>query len=355
MLLRNGRLRDLIIYCDRPSNAVNTLVEKLGCRRVVAAPRRRVVRTDGSLCINYGTSRLPVWSVGNKSIVLNDPEKVKQSISKVKSYERFKEAGVPTLEFTTKRDEAAGWLATGSRTLARRDGLSSGQGIHIIEPGGTLPTEHTSDFYAKYFPKTHEYRVHVFKAANAGPASQGGSGLREGAIRGGIRPEGVDSYRVIDITQKKRTVDGSSDESEGSSRTLHQRVVRSLDNGWVHAHGGVHLPGDTANVLGTAAIQAVRALGLDFGAVDILAKYSKKNPAKLLAFAVAEVNTAPGLANEVTVEAYVNAIKELYQASAADRKVAVRRRVRKLVPVTFVSRKGNRITRERMRWVYEET
>src|SRR5690606_28831158 len=130
-------------------------------------------------------------------------------------------------------------------------------------------------------------------------------------------------------------------------RTLHQRVVRSLDNGWVHAHDALHLPGDFRQVISDASIRAVEALGLDFGAVDIIAQFGKKYTDKLYGFAVLEVNTAPGLANQVTLEAYTNEIKRLYDLTSKDRYVPVRRRVRKLVPVTFISKKGNRITRMR--------
>jgi hypothetical protein len=318
--MRHSRpIRDLIIYCDRPSNTVQELAKRLTCRRVYGAPNRKLRNTSGALIVNYGTGHNPSWNPGVKSVVLNSPEKVQGAISKVTSYERFKEAGVPTVEFTTDHSEAVQWGSGGQRVLARRDGLSSGGGITIVEPG--QPLSGGADFYAKYFKKTHEYRVHVFKG------------------------------RVIDITQKKRVVEGAEDAP--NSRSVYQRVVRSLDNGWVHAHGELHLPTEALVAISKAAVGACAALGLDFCAVDVLARYSKKDPNKLLELAVCECNTAPGLANEVTINAYINAIKELYEATSKDRYVPVRRRVRKLVPVTFVSRKGNRITRMRHRWVYE--
>ena len=54
--------------------------------------------------------------------------------------------------------------------------------------------------------------------------------------------------------------------------------------------------------LKTLAVRAVEALGYDFGAVDIIMDKNKK-------LYVLEVNSAPGLDNPRTLEAYVNAIR----------------------------------------------
>jgi len=95
----------------------------------------------------------------------------------------------------------------------------------------------------------------------------------------------------------------------GDRRTLHQKVVRSHDNGWIFAHNNLHLPAEADATMREAAIGAVRSLGLDFGAVDILARF-KGN--RLEACAVCEVNTAPGVENTKTLDAYVKAITEVY-------------------------------------------
>ena len=55
--------------------------------------------------------------------------------------------------------------------------------------------------------------------------------------------------------------------------------------------------------LRTTAEHAVEALGLDFGAVDIM--YHENT------FYVLEVNTAPGLTRTRTLEAYANEIRRL--------------------------------------------
>src|SRR5690606_21535065 len=159
-----------------------------------------------------------------------------------------------------------------------------GRGIQVLEAeaGRDIPI---SDFYSKYFKKTHEYRYHVFQG------------------------------RVIDIAQKKKRTDRIESDGGTGRRTLHQRVVRSWSNGWIFAHRDLHLPPAANESMSAAAVGAVRALGLDFGAVDVLARFSQRDPSRLLALAVCEVNTAPGVENTVTLNAYVEAIEGVYSGN----------------------------------------
>jgi hypothetical protein len=259
--------------------------------------------------------------LGEKSIILNPPEAVSKAISKRLSHENFRTNQIPGLDLTTDRATATKWVQEGSGVLCRRDGLSGGAGIVFVSKGSQSVPE--ADFYTKYFPKTHEYRAHVFRG------------------------------RLIDLTQKRLQngmVKGEDSESVA-------RIVRSLDNGWIHAHT-FEVSRAVRKTIEEVAISALAALGLDFGAVDILAKYPKGDLTKQPIFAVCEVNTAPGLANEQTLAAYVQAITQHYIETKSVRTVVLaktlkRKKVKKLVPVTFVSRKGNRITRMRERYVYE--
>ena len=73
--------------------------------------------------------------------------------------------------------------------------------------------------------------------------------------------------------------------------------VRNLANGWVFCRDNVVEP----DGLRDAAVSACAALGLDFGAVDIIWN-ERENKCYVL-----EVNTAPGLQG-TTLENYANAI-----------------------------------------------
>lgn len=312
-------LRDFVIYCDRASDTAGELSRRLNARRLYSHPTHKLRSLAGSLCINYGTGHSPNFGLGVKSIILNSPEAVSRAISKRVSYESFSRNQIPTLDFSTERDTALAWAKKGSGVLCRRDGLSGGKGISFVPKGsGDVPK---ADFYTRYFAKSHEYRAHVVKD------------------------------RLIDLTQK-RLQNGAA---KGDDSETVVRIVRSLENGWIHAHGfecSQKLKKDLEDV----AVRAVRALGLDFGAVDILVKVNSKHPSEPPQLAVCEINTAPGLANEVTLKAYVDAFSNQYISTSSVRAVAVprrKRRVQKQVLVWITTRKDNRVQRERMRTFYE--
>ena len=114
--------------------------------------------------------------------------------------------------------------------------------------------------YVKYVKKRAEYRVHVF------------SGV------------------AVDVQQKRKRNDTETD-----SR------IRSFNNGWVYCRDNIN-PYNAAIL--DQSIAAVEALGLDFGAVDVI-----WNDHYQRAY-VLEVNTAPGLIG-TTLTTYTDAIRGL--------------------------------------------
>jgi len=75
--------------------------------------------------------------------------------------------------------------------------------------------------------------------------------------------------------------------------------VRNRDNGWTMVHNIEPTP-----ELKTAAAQAVKACGYNFGAVDLF----KLNDGKIV---ILEVNTAPALRSQYTIDAYTTALNRL--------------------------------------------
>lgn len=128
------------------------------------------------------------------------------------------------------------------------------------------------DFYSRYYPKTHEFRAHVFRG------------------------------KVIDFIEKRaRPVEGLPPPD---------REVRSWSNGWVFSHN-LSVEESTLVPLKEACVKAVACLGLDFGTVDILAILEKTEvPRRMKSYRICEVNTAPGLESPTTIDAWVSAIKE---------------------------------------------
>jgi hypothetical protein len=182
------------------------------------------------------------------------------AVSKVSTYAYLDAARVPCVKWTDERDTAQRWLDKGHRVLTRKDGLAQGrgirEGIHDLREG---------EFYTRVFPKTHEFRVHV------------GGG------------------KVLDLVEKKAPL----------AEVQVDRLIRSHDRGWVFAHGNLSVIPVDADRLGDLAIAAIKTLGLDFGAVDILAILDKETPRRVSKAVVCEVNTAPGLSSITTLEKYL--------------------------------------------------
>jgi glutathione synthase/RimK-type ligase-like ATP-grasp enzyme len=196
--------------------------------------------------------------------VLNDPGYVEEAQCKLHSFRRMFDHGVPVPEFTRNPDVAADWLASGKfRRVLARTTLRGSQGHGILMLDQTTQTMPRAPLYVEYVPKKHEYRVHVGRG------------------------------EVLDIQQKRKRREVDNDEVNYQ--------VRNGRYGWVFCRHDVTPPPGEA--LG-AAVAAVNALGLDFGAVDL--GVTEKDGR----VAVYEVNTAPGLEG-TTLETYAQFITNL--------------------------------------------
>lgn len=129
------------------------------------------------------------------------------------------------------------------------------------------------DFWVKKETFVNEYRVHSF---NGRSIRAGRKVVREG-------------FALPDQRQYGQVTRNASP------------WVRSYDGGWMISYDGF----ESTNALRTIAAQAVAALGLTFGAVDI----GEKADGSLV---VLEVNRAPGLEGG-TVNAYAHAIRNWEQ------------------------------------------
>lgn len=244
---------------NRASNGAQTLNRELG--NVSRLSRINPVPRQYRTLINWGNTSPVAERVGLR--VLNKPEAIARAVDKVSCFRTLQEAGVRVPEFSTVTPERgrAIWLA---RTNVRGSG---GDGIVVVRKDTEFPA---APLYVKYVPKVEEYRVHV------GP--EGGA---------------------IFVQQKKRKVTDVEVE-----QTKDQKLIRNHDNGWVFC-----LPDDMEAepllALREEASRAVRALGLDFGAVDVIIGRDDRLPYVL------EVNTAPGIESPTLTEAYKQAFERV--------------------------------------------
>lgn len=188
---------------------------------------------------------------------LNRPEAVANGVNKLRSFQLFKDAEVPTPEWTTDPGEALRWANAGRTVYGRASlGGQAGAGIKIWGPKFNTPIR-AEEFqgirlFTRFWKADYEARYHVFNG------------------------------EVIDI-QRKRKINRESFAQLPERNQLRSYFIRSHHNGWVFSRRNIPLN----NICAAASIAAVSSLGLAFGAVDVRVRGESA--------AVLEVNSAPGL------------------------------------------------------------
>ncbi len=233
------------------SRSGRALARELGVLRLRNPTRFRP--RSGDLIINWGDSTLQAACK-----VINEPYAVQTACDKIYALTRFTVSGVPCPEFTTNRNIANGWIEGGSTVVGRHlTRGNSGRGVVLCDSTNGVPA---CPLYTKYIKKRDEYRVFVV---------------------GG---------RAVRVTAKRSRRGAESD-----------YAIRNAANGWVFCQDEVSAP----DCVVRAGLDAVRILGLDFGAADV--GYN----AHYDAACVYEVNTAFGLEG-TTLSVVADAIKQEY-------------------------------------------
>jgi len=246
-------MRPYVLPYKAGSRSARALANELGCRRIKLrnsrfrhTPHRKVINWGGGTAVPYP--------------VLNEPVAVRAASNKLTAFRILEENNVSVPEFTTDEQQAHNWIDEGStvvaRTLLR---ANSGRGIVICTDCDDVVA---APLYVKYVKKQQEYRVHVF------------------------------SGQAIDVQRKMRSRDVPDEDVNWQ--------VRNHSNGFIFGREGVV----QSPTMLEESRKAVAALGLDFGAVDII--YSAHHDK----WYVLEVNTAPGLEG-TTLTNYANAIRRI--------------------------------------------
>ena len=244
-------------------NLSEALSQRFSCRvrRLYNDERSKFIPKARHIVINWGLSSNPIWlGRGEQPRVINEFSKVAKAANKLLTFEAFKEAGnVVHPEFTTDRDTAIGWVRDGILVVSRTK-LNGHSGAGIVLAAREEDVPENCPLYVKYIKKKHEYRVHVAFG------------------------------KVIDVQHKRKRADYDGDVDF---------AVRNHHTGWVYCREGV----EVTDALTSSAIAAIDALGLDFGAVDIIYNQHYNQ------YHVLEVNTAPGLEG-TSVENYATMFYE---------------------------------------------
>jgi glutathione synthase/RimK-type ligase-like ATP-grasp enzyme len=237
----------------RPSNSAQSIADHPNFRRYIVG---KSFKSDHVL-VNWGTQK--VVGVGDAK-VLNPVAAIGIAANKLFAFTAFAGENIDTVPWTANKAIAQEWQDKGN-TVVVRNVLTghSGNGILIIEEGEVIPD---APLYTRYVFKTKEFRVHATQT------------------------------EVIDTQRKVRDPD---------VEPLSWKV-RSHANGFIFQRNNIE-PNEARDKL---AMASVKALSLDFGAVDIIE--DKKGKLYVL-----EVNTAPGLEGQ-TVEAYTTVLEKLANA-----------------------------------------
>lgn len=240
------------------STSAKLLANAIGAKRIRKEGPNRAFK--GGFVINWGNSSLTRQIDGVE--LLNKPEAVDVSIDKLRTFRVLSEAGVSIPEFTTNVAQARVWIEQGRKIVCRTKLRSyGGDGIVIAESADELVA---ALLYVRYIPKQDEYRVHVFRD------------------------------RVFFVQRKARKNDVPDENVNWA--------VRNLAGGFIYANQDV----DVSDEIKQSCIRAITALGLDFGAVDVIVTPRGRH-------FILEVNTACGLSG-TTLEKYAEVFKSLSQS-----------------------------------------
>lgn len=259
----------LIYPYRRGSRSVRGLKETIPARAIKLEGSRFRGRED-KVVINWGNSRIDNAEV-NRCRVLNLPHNVRTASNKLSFFQATSETeGVKEHlpPWTADMQQALGWIGEGHHVVCRAV-LSghSAEGLTIANHPDNLPLV---PLYTRYVPKKYEYRVHVVLTG--------------------------DDDAAVHIARKARNRDIPDEQVDWR--------IRNHQNGFIYASTeGVFVPPD----LGPIAIQVVRSVGLDFGAVDLI--WNERH-AKTY---VLEVNTAPGLEGR-TLQYYAEQFRRIGHA-----------------------------------------
>jgi glutathione synthase/RimK-type ligase-like ATP-grasp enzyme len=248
-------MRIRIYSYNQGSRSAKALSEALGGKVLKRVGSKYKQRPD-DLIINWGAGDCPFK--GRR--VANQPEAIALAANKLTAFKKMEEHNVNMPAFYTKRED----IPNDAYPVMARTVLTghSGRGIVVCNgPDNLVP----APLYVKYVKKQDEYRIHV------------------------LRKPG-EATSIISIQRKAKRRDVAQADF----------MIRNLANGFVFVRDGVAPPEDVLE----QSKKAVEALGLAFGAVDVIWNERQRKAYVL------EVNTAPGLEGQ-TVEDYANAFRNI--------------------------------------------
>lgn len=243
-----------VLPYNMTSKSSKALATILGCKRIKRTGSRYRNRTNECI-INWGRTvphdRVPE----NEPNLLNRFSAVAKASNKLSCFNALSAEEVSTLAFTTDRDAAQEMLAASpTNSIYCRHKLSGkgGAGIEVIKTGEQVPE---APLYTLGLTEWSEWRLHC-----------------------GIDSQGATT--IILLQQKVKRDTGGQDVGQGSD-------IRNHESDFIFKKRDLVVPEEEQ--LHSVGGAALRALGLDFGAIDMA--FTEEGLWRII-----EVNTAAGLA-----------------------------------------------------------
>lgn len=217
--------------------------------------------------INWGFQRPFPATILDLHIV-NKPENILNASNKKKCFDILKRNNISIPEYTINKEQAKQMLTMDGRSKVYCRTTAHGAYGDGIIIANTPREVVNAELYVRSVKCKREYRVYIF------------------------------NNKMIDLVAAVRC------ESLPQGVTAYNDDIRNWKNGWGWARNAVTIPQNIKTKLEEISKKAITALGLDFGAIDIVRDYEDN-------LYILEVNTAPGIEG-VTVNKFAEAIKEYY-------------------------------------------
>ncbi|AUX83650.1 ribosomal protein S6 glutaminyl transferase [Pseudomonas phage NV1] len=283
---------------DRPSNGARNLQEALAATMLKSEGSAYTGRRE-SCVINWGCTNAEAERLANVAQArgrkfYNHPAAVRLAVDKLAFQERLSEVAADVMiPYATNFEAAVALMQAGSRMYARTVLNShSGKGIVMMVPDRETTLE----------------VIRRIRDNNIIPVYTLNDNVPDEVVRCKLFTQGISGSRTefrVHIFDEEAILIQQKRRREGAETIPgYNSIVRNVASGWIYSVNNVQEQGKNAAVV--AARKALSAIGLDFGAVDIVYKHDTDKAYVL------EVNTAPGLDEDGSaLTAYTEAFKNV--------------------------------------------